>query len=76
VLHADEEEAIRRATFAAVQRLSEVSGRGMGAVDWFLFQMRHRCPEMTAPECAACPALGACAQRVELFQPVLRTTAY
>ena len=76
VLNADEETAVRRATFAAVQQLADVSGRGMGAVDWFLFQMRHRCPEMTAPECAVCPAFGACAQRVDLFQPVFRTTAY
>ena len=76
VLSADEEDAIRRATFAAVQQLSDVSGRGMGAVDWFLFQMRHRCPEMTAPDCPACPAFGACEQRVDLFQPVFRTTAY
>ena len=76
VLQADEEAAVRAATFAAVDALATASGRPMGAVDWFLFQMRHRCPEMTAPDCAACPAQPACAQHVELFQPVFRTTAY
>lgn len=76
VIDADEEEAIRAATFAAVAALATTSGRSMGAVDWFLFQMRHRCPEMSRPDCAACPAQPACSQRVELFQPVFRTTAY
>lgn len=71
-----DEWAVRRATFDAVARLSTVSGRDMGTVDWFLFQMRHRCPEATAPDCAACPADPACAHRIELFQPVIRTTAY
>lgn len=73
---AADEEAVRSATFAAVQLLADLSGRPMGAVDWFLFQMRHRCPEMSAPMCGSCPAEPACAQRVELFQPVFRTTAY
>ena len=76
VLTADDEVAIRTATFDAVNALAEVSGRPMGEVDWFLFQMRHRCPEMTIPECTACPARPACAQFTELFQPVFRTTAY
>ena len=76
VLAPADEDAVRRATFAAVERLSERSGRDMGTVDWFLFQMRHRCPEMTTPRCDECPALGACARRTDLFQPVLRTTFY
>ena len=76
VLQPDEEAAIRRAAFTAVAQLAERSGRDMGTVDWFLFQMRHRCPEMTPPRCDECPALGACAQRTDLFQPVLRTTFY
>lgn len=67
---------MRRAAFEAVGALSELSGRDMGTVDWFLFQMRHRCPEATAPRCAECPADPACAHRIDLFQPVLRTTAY
>lgn len=76
VLDPSEEWAVRRATFDAVAALCERSGRDMGTVDWFLFQMRHRCPEATVPDCAACPADPACAHRIELFQPVLRTTAY
>ncbi|MBI4883411.1 MAG: carbohydrate kinase family protein [Actinobacteria bacterium] len=76
LLHPDDEDAVRRATFAAVGELADASGQSMGAVDWFLFQMRHRCPEMTTPRCSACPAEAGCAQRTELFQPVLRTTAY
>jgi len=76
VLPAADEAAVRRAAFEAVAALSERSGRDMGTVDWFLFAMRHRCPEATVPLCAECPADPACAHRVELFQPVLRTTAY
>lgn len=76
LLAPDDEWAVRRATFEAVAGLAEVSGRPMGAVDWFLFQMRHRCPEMSAPDCAECPADPVCAKSTDLFQPVLRTTAY
>ncbi len=76
VISASDEAAVRRATFAAVAELTEVSGRSMGAVDWFLFQMRRRCPEMTVPECANCPAAPACAKATGQFQPVFRTTAY
>lgn len=76
LLGADEEEAVRRATSDAVLGLAQASGRGMGAVDWFLFQMRHRCPEMSVPICAECPAAPECARFIELFQPVFRTTAY
>ncbi|MCB0956959.1 MAG: carbohydrate kinase family protein, partial [Ilumatobacter sp.] len=73
VLPAADEAAVRRAAWTAVAALAERSGRDMGTVDWFLFQMRHRCPEMTEPRCAECPALGACHQRTGLFQPVHRT---
>ncbi|MCB0955505.1 MAG: carbohydrate kinase family protein [Ilumatobacter sp.] len=76
VLAAADEQAVRRAAWAAVAALSARSGKDMGTVDWFLFQMRHRCPEMTEPRCAECPALGACHQRTGLFQPVHRTTFY
>ncbi len=76
LLTVDGEAAIRRAAFDAVARLVERSGRTMGAVDWCLFQMRHRCPEVGPIACASCPADVACAHRLELFQPVLRTTAY
>jgi hypothetical protein len=71
-----EEDAVRRATFEAVGELVERSGSDMGTVDYLLFQMRHRCPEASPPHCAACPADPACQHRTELFQPILRTTAY
>ena len=67
---------MRRAAFRAMLALRDQSGRPMAACDYFLFQMRHRCPEMREPDCAQCPADPACAHRKELFQPVLRTTFY
>lgn len=76
VLDAGAEWAVRSAAFDAVARLADRSGCGMGAVDWFLFQMRHRCPELAVPSCSTCPADPACCHRIELFQPVLRTTSY
>ncbi len=75
-LTAGEEEAVRRATFAAVAALAALSGRPMGTVDWFLFQMRHRCPEASTPVCGECPADAACGHHLALFQPVRRTTFY
>lgn len=76
VLDDADEWAVRRATAEAVAELSARSGRGMGTVDWFMFEMRHRCPEAVAPRCAECPADPVCAHRIDLFQPVRRTTAY
>lgn len=76
VVSAEEEEAVRAACYEAVGEIRDLSGRSMGAVDWFFFQNRTRCPEMTEPDCAACPADPACAHRTRLFQPVVRTTAY
>jgi hypothetical protein len=76
VVRPADEEAVRAACYEAVAEVHRLSGRAMGAVDWFLFQNRTRCPEMTEPDCPACPADGVCAHRRELFQPVRRTTAY
>lgn len=76
LLDETDEWAVRRATATAVAALSARSGRDMGTVDWFMFEMRHRCPEATPPRCADCPADPVCAHRVDLFQPVRRTTAY
>ncbi len=76
VVSADEEEAVRAACYEAVGEIRRLSGRSMGAVDWFFFQNRTRCPEMTVPDCQACPADPACAHRTHLFQPVFRTAAY
>lgn len=71
-----DEAAVRRAAFRAVERLRRQSGRSMAACDYFLFQMRHRCPETSEPDCGRCPADPACAHAKELFQPVLRTSFY
>lgn len=71
-----DEEQIRRATYEAVDRLIQASGLSAAAIDYFFFTNRTKCPEMTEPECAICPVQKICARRTNLFQPVIRTTAY
>jgi hypothetical protein len=56
--------------------LEKESGKGIGSLDWFFFQNRRRCPEMTDPDCPRCEIRTVCPQRKDLFQPVLRTTFY
>lgn len=73
---AEEEAVVRRAVFDAVRELVRRSGRSVAAVDYFFFQNRLRCPEMTEPDCPACPVRAFCARETSLFQPVFRTTAY
>ncbi len=72
----EDEWAIRLAAYEAIQQVQQRSGRGMGAVDWFFFGARQRCPEMTEPDCDHCVVNPICAHRKELFQPVLRTAFY
>jgi hypothetical protein len=67
---------VRLAAYQAIQRVQSLSGCSMGAVDWFFFNARRRCPEMTEPDCTNCAIDAACAHRKELFQPVIRTTFY
>ena len=76
VVTASEEMAIRQAAFWAIEQITTLSGQSMGAVDWFFFNARRRCPEMTEPACDLCALDPLCAHRKELFQPVLRTTFY
>jgi hypothetical protein len=71
-----DEAAVRLATFDALDQLRDVSGRDVGAIDAFFFGARRRCPEVEAPDCAACPLDPVCLHDVAMFQPVLRTTAY
>ena len=71
-----DEWAVRSAAFTAIELLVAKSGKSMGAVDWFLFQARQRCPEMSDPLCGSCPVDPVCAHRKELFQPVRRTSFY
>jgi hypothetical protein len=71
-----DEATVRQCCYEAVSLVHRASRRPMGAVDWFFFQNRRRCPEMTEPNCAVCPVDPVCAKKKDLFQPVLRTTAY
>lgn len=73
---AGEEWAVRAAAWHAIAAVTAASGKSTGAVDWFFFGARQRCPEMSAPDCAHCPVDPVCAHRVGLFQPVHRTTFY
>lgn len=68
--------AVRYAAFLAIQQVAAASGKSMGAVDWFFFNARKRCPEMTEPLCQLCQIDPVCVHRTELFQPVFRTTFY
>jgi hypothetical protein len=76
VVTTGEEMAVRQAAFRAIEQITTLSGQSMGAVDWFFFNARLRCPEMTEPACDLCALDPLCAHRKELFQPVLRTTFY
>ncbi|MFQ5526121.1 MAG: carbohydrate kinase family protein [Thermoanaerobaculia bacterium] len=76
LLGREDHDAVRDACYRAVTELVRASGLSMGTVDYFLFQNRSRCPEMTEPECARCPVDSACAHQRELFQPVRRVTFY
>ncbi len=76
LLSRSEEWAVRAAAHDAVRQVVDQSGKSMGAVDWFFFQARKRCPEMSEPQCQECAVDTACAHRKELFQPVRRTTYY
>jgi hypothetical protein len=75
-LPSDDEWTIRWAAYRAIQQVQGQSGRSMGAVDWFFFGARQRCPEMTEPDCERCAVNPVCLHRKELFQPVMRTTFY
>ena len=77
LLSADEEWAIRFAGYRIQEKVEALSGKPIGAVDWFFFNYtRSHCPEMTDPDCSQCAVDRVCKKRKELFQPVLRTTFY
>ena len=71
-----EEWAVRFAAYRAIDQVVALSGKSSGAVDYFFFGARKRCPEMSEPECWHCQVDPVCAHHKELFQPVLRTTFY
>lgn len=76
VVSLNDEEAIRQAAYDAIDEIVRLSGKSMGAVDFYFFGARRRCPEMSEPQCELCSLDPICAKRKELFQPVIRTTYY
>ncbi|MBI4158002.1 MAG: hypothetical protein HY505_00030 [Candidatus Yanofskybacteria bacterium] len=70
------ENSVRSAVYDAVNMVIELSGRTMSEVDFLLWSARRYCPEMEAPNCSKCVFDSVCAKRIELFQPVFRTTSY
>jgi sugar/nucleoside kinase (ribokinase family) len=76
IVSPSEEWVIRFATYCAVESLTELSGKNSGIVDWFFFNARIFCPEMSEPVCQDCQLDHSCAHRKGLFQPVLRTSFY
>lgn len=77
LLDADEEWAVRFAVYRAQEEVARLSGKSIGAVDWFFFNyMRSICLEMSEPLCSQCALNEVCAKRKDLFQPVIRTTFY
>ena len=76
VISLDDEGPIRQAAYDAINEIVQLSGKSMGAVDYYFFGARRRCPEMSEPQCDICSLDPICAKRKELFQPVVRTTFY
>lgn len=76
LLAAADEQAVREACYDAIRQVADRAGKSIAAIDWFFFNARRRCPEMTEPECERCPVDPVCGHHKELFQPVFRTTFY
>jgi hypothetical protein len=76
IVSSTEEWAVRFAAYRAIEELVPLTGKSPGAVDWFFFGGRKRCPEMSEPQCHLCQLDPVCAHRKELFQPVIRTSFY
>ncbi len=70
------EDKIRFATYTANQMIVEQSGKPMFVSDNTFWHARKYCPEMATPQCEKCIFNAVCEKRVELFQPVIRTTNY
>ncbi len=76
IISFDDEWAVRYSSYLSFQKLVDLSGKSLGAIDIFFFHARKRCPEMTIPDCPNCLVEPVCAQKKELFQPVIRTSFY
>lgn len=72
----ESERIIRKAVFEAVQELIKESEKPMPFIDHTLWLARKYCPEMEKPNCEECIFSVPCEQKVELFQPVLRSIDY
>jgi len=75
----EREEAIRAADYKANRLLLNLlrnHGITMAEIDALKCMARRFCPEIEKPDCAACMFQSVCSQNTELFQPVIRTTAY
>ncbi len=70
------EQSVRDATYEAVRMVIELSGKPMSEIDFLMWSARRYCPEMTVPDCPKCVFTDVCQKRVDLFQPVFRTTNY
>ena len=75
-VHFGIEREIRYAVFNAVSEIIKESDRPMSFIDEKLWLSRRYCPEMEAPDCPKCVFDSICKKRIDLFQPVFRTTAY
>jgi hypothetical protein len=76
IVSPSEEWAVRYASYRAREQIVKLSGKSEGAVDYFFFNARNSCPEMTEPICEFCPIDPICNHLKNMFQPVLRTTFY
>ena len=70
------EYSIRRNVHKALVRVLELSGVSPDKLDFALWSARKYCPEMEPTVCDQCRFTTICAKRVDLFQPVIRTTSY
>lgn len=75
-ISAEEEEHIRRLVYDVFVVLIQKSGKTMFAIDELYWKGGRYCPELKAVNCAECIFNSVCDKRIDLFQPVFRTTAY
>ena len=73
---AEMEQDVRLKVRDATKKLIELSGKSMPFVDEKLWMARRYCPEMEKPDCPNCLFYAVCEKKIDLFQPVFRTTAY
>ena len=70
------ENSIRKNVYYAIIFLIQKSGRSMSFIDEIMWNARRYCPETEIPDCEKCIFTGVCRKKIELFQPVYRTTNY